>query len=1030
MCTNIVGGYECECNSGYEGDGAEGDCLNIDECADGSEECPANSNCLDTDGSYSCPCVYGYTAAGAVCENIDECSLGNDCDQNCVDGIGAYTCTCDANFALNVDDRISCDPDNACTTQEAIDNCDQGNNRSTCAKDTAGEILCYCPQGYVLNSAKDCEDIDECSTGDNLCSAATSNCINTEPSYNCSCKTGYETSADGVTCQDIDECLSGGDGDDCDQGCVNTAGSFVCTCEDGYSLDSDDVTCVDNDECESAVNNNCDPQYGECTNQEKSSSYPLGYTCGCETGYELSANGFSCIDLNECNAADRGNCAQGCSNNVGSYTCFCGNGYTLNSDDLACDDIDECASSNTHNCYSDGHCTNDVGGYTCTCPTGFVLKSDGFTCESIDKCADNNNCSYTCSVINGTDTCQCARGYGLDTNELDCVDLDECTLGTDVCESADNVVCVNDEPSYHCECVSAYYTQVEAAKCIDVDECADGSAVCGDNSYCSNKVDGYDCLCDFGYADDGFGTCVDVNECNGNNSCNAVLGMCINTEGAYSCECMEGYAGDGIACADVNECNGDNDCDARAERGICTNFVGGYNCSCQDGYDLTSSGICNDINECNDVDTYKINCTQLCINTAGSYKCGCQTGYQLGADGITCTAQVSCSNTTVCDDGCVRIDGKDTCTCNPGYQLDSDNSTCIDLDECATNSSTCDLARGVCTNTEGSFTCACTGGYTLGPNNECDDRDGGVSEWGDYSNCTEVCGTDGLQTRTRTCTNPTAEGNGATCSEELTQSSSCNVLLCQEQLDYGISMQLIGVTAEQFDSAASAFTLTAADAVNDHCTTNSSVAMGCCSTNTTLADPAGLTFLAASSLDVSYLDLDSETVGINLYLLVKFDEQNEVCDNEAAVSNSSRRRRAADINFDQSILLDILDDPAILSSVESAVETALTSAGYTVDIATIQAPAVPAQLTTAGPTTLTAPVTTQGATASGTTEAVTAAPGVASWIIAVAVVSALVVVAIVVVVVVLLIKRPRKVGNTDGDNAEGNNGAAQAENNA
>lgn len=33
-----------------------------------------------------------------------------------------------------------------------------------------------------------------------------------------------------------------------------------------------------------------------------------------------------------------------------------------------------------------------------------------------------------------------------------------------------------------------------------------------------------------------------------------------------------------------------------------------------------------------------------------------------------------------------------------------------------------------------------------------------------------------------------------------------------------------------------------------------------------------------------------------------------------------------------------------LSSVESAVETALTSAGYTVDIATIQAPAVPAQV--------------------------------------------------------------------------------------
>ena len=68
----------------------------------------------------------------------------------------------------------------------------------------------------------------------------------------------------------------------------------------------------------------------------------------------------------------------------------------------------------------------------------------------------------------------------------------------------------------------------------DIDECADGTAVCGDNSYCSNKVDGYDCVCDFGYTDDGFGSCVDVNECLGNHSCNAVLGVCTNTDGAYT----------------------------------------------------------------------------------------------------------------------------------------------------------------------------------------------------------------------------------------------------------------------------------------------------------------------------------------------------------------------------------------------------------------------------------------------------------------------------------------------------------------
>ena len=67
--------------SGYDGAGTDGTCLNVDECAEGTAVCPDNSNCLDTDGSYSCPCVYGYKAAGSVCENIDECALGNNCDQ-------------------------------------------------------------------------------------------------------------------------------------------------------------------------------------------------------------------------------------------------------------------------------------------------------------------------------------------------------------------------------------------------------------------------------------------------------------------------------------------------------------------------------------------------------------------------------------------------------------------------------------------------------------------------------------------------------------------------------------------------------------------------------------------------------------------------------------------------------------------------------------------------------------------------------------------------------------------------------------
>lgn len=60
------------------------------------------------------------------------------------------------------------------------------------------------------------------------------------------------------------------------------------------------AACDDVNECDNSVLNDCDAQQGVCTNQDKSVTYPLGYTCSCQTGYELSADGFSCNDLNEC----------------------------------------------------------------------------------------------------------------------------------------------------------------------------------------------------------------------------------------------------------------------------------------------------------------------------------------------------------------------------------------------------------------------------------------------------------------------------------------------------------------------------------------------------------------------------------------------------------------------------------------------------------------------------------------------------------------------------------------------------------
>ncbi len=45
-----------------------------------------------------------------------------------------------------------------------------------------------------------------------------------------------------LCCTDIDECAVGIDG--CSHSCNNTVGSFVCTCNDGYELAADGTTCI------------------------------------------------------------------------------------------------------------------------------------------------------------------------------------------------------------------------------------------------------------------------------------------------------------------------------------------------------------------------------------------------------------------------------------------------------------------------------------------------------------------------------------------------------------------------------------------------------------------------------------------------------------------------------------------------------------------------------------------------------------------------------------------------------------------
>ncbi|XP_061118080.1 complement component C1q receptor [Conger conger] len=225
--------------------------------------CDANTqytSCKDMNG------FFGWTKSGPFCDSSNQgCKYKNGgCDHYCIDSDHmGVRCECKNGFELG-EDSVTC-------VQK--DNCKDSPCTFKCFPTTTA-FICDCPKGFEL--AKDqtsCIDVDECSSP--VCGSHT--CHNTQGSYTCHCKMGYNFI--NGKCEDIDECRAL----PCPQGCLNSPGSFSCYCFSGYRPTKDGRGCVDDDECLSS------PCAQNCTNT------PGSFKCSCSKHFQIAANGVTCI---------------------------------------------------------------------------------------------------------------------------------------------------------------------------------------------------------------------------------------------------------------------------------------------------------------------------------------------------------------------------------------------------------------------------------------------------------------------------------------------------------------------------------------------------------------------------------------------------------------------------------------------------------------------------------------------------------------------------------------------------------------
>lgn len=321
-----------------------GMCDNYDDCGDRSDErgCDLPKSMRRSCGElYDCGSGQCVDKAW-VCDGEPDCQNGDD-EATCSYSANSVAKSCSEGFfecrnGMCIELSLVCDGHRDCVSGLDEERCEGKNNLlfANCS-----EYACPSNRSICLKEEQVCDGITNCPRGEDEMP-----CLAICPVDEIQCQPHYAWSSNLkrclnkiFLCDGEKDCPSGSDEENCTSTNYTIISHITCHsdmfhCNSGECVEMERVCnsisdCVDGSDEGGQCDWACDKN--KCS--DKCVSLPTGPKCVCEEGYELTANGKSCRDINEC--LDNP-CAQMCENNHGSYVCTCYPNFMLTGDKHHC----------------------------------------------------------------------------------------------------------------------------------------------------------------------------------------------------------------------------------------------------------------------------------------------------------------------------------------------------------------------------------------------------------------------------------------------------------------------------------------------------------------------------------------------------------------------------------------------------------------------------------------------------------------------------------------------------------------------